>query len=121
MDAPQARRIAATLRHVLGGDAEDFSLARCSTAAAVPLQQHDAPALMRLLDHDNHEMRAKMKEFMKDPLFLPARPNAGPCRPSGRAQVAWGCPQPRVPAPAALRHAAGGGARAGAGEAQAHM
>lgn len=28
-------------------------------------------ALNRMLDHDNLEMRASMKEFMKDPIYVP--------------------------------------------------
>jgi hypothetical protein len=76
---PAARRVAATLRHVLGGDAEDVApaggaLARAPTAGSAPLlTPADVPALTRLLDHDNHEMRDAMKAFMKADLFLPVR------------------------------------------------
>ena len=67
-----ARRIAATLGHVLGGD-EAPALARAPTAGSVAVTPADVPALQRLLDHDNHDMRNAMKNFMKDPLFLPVR------------------------------------------------
>ena len=74
-DSPAARRIAANLRHVLGGDTpEAGGLARGLTAAAVALPQltpADVPQLTRALDHDNHEMRSRMKEFMKDETFTP--------------------------------------------------
>jgi hypothetical protein len=37
-------------------------------------QMQSKPAvaqLQHLLDHDNHELRARMKEFMRDPLYIP--------------------------------------------------
>jgi hypothetical protein len=31
----------------------------------------DVEGVQYLLDHDNHDTRKKMKELMKDPLFIP--------------------------------------------------
>jgi len=31
----------------------------------------DTSGLAALLDHDNHELRARMKEFMRDPIYIP--------------------------------------------------
>lgn len=31
----------------------------------------DVGALQRLLEHDNHEMRQKMKDFMKQDIYVP--------------------------------------------------
>ena len=74
------RRVAATLRHVLGGVeggvAPGGALRRVPTGAparAPLLTPADVPALTRMLDHDNHEMREAMKRFMKADLFMPVR------------------------------------------------
>ena len=116
-----ARRIAATLGHVLGGD-EAPALARAPTAGSVAVTPADVPALQRLLDHDNHDMRTAMKNFMKDPLFLPVR-GARPA-PAGCGRL-WfrscGAPADARGRDAALRHAAARGARAGAGAAVADL
>ncbi len=88
---PAQRRVAATLRHVLGGNADDataargVALRRAPTAASAPaLTPADVPAVTRLLDHDNHEMRDAMKRFMKADLFLPVR--------AGRRRAGRGAP-----------------------------
>jgi hypothetical protein len=45
---------------------------RRSWAAAHPAPAYfDTKALQRLLDHDNHEMRAELRAFLADPLFHP--------------------------------------------------
>jgi hypothetical protein len=45
---------------------------RQSWAAAHPAPaSFDVQALQRLLDHDNHEMRAELRAFLADPLFKP--------------------------------------------------
>jgi hypothetical protein len=75
----QSRRVAVLLSHVSsGGEEVATSLHRQATAAQLAplpsrLQPGDAAALCRLLDHDNHEMRAAMKDFMKGDLYKPVR------------------------------------------------
>lgn len=84
------RRVAATLRHVLGGDdagavAVGGALSRAPTgspARAPLLTPADVPALTRMLDHDNHDMRDNMKRFMKSDLYLPVRRAASLPRPT---------------------------------------
>lgn len=46
-------------------------LAACPTAAAAEFSSPVQAELQRLLEHDNHEMRAKLKEIMRDPLYRP--------------------------------------------------
>ena len=81
MNEAAHRRVAATLRHVLGGDesaaAPGGALSRSPTAAGPLLTPADVPALTRMLDHDNHDMREAMKRFMKNDLFLPVSASAG--------------------------------------------
>lgn len=36
-----------------------------------PPAELDISELQRLLEHDNHDTRAKLKELMKDDLYLP--------------------------------------------------
>ena len=119
------RRVAATLRHVLGGDespaAPGGALSRSPTGspAGPLLTPADVPALTRMLDHDNHDMREAMKRFMKNDLFLPVSASAGAPR-DGVSHDAWVADFSRRAAPA-LRHAAARGARAGAGAAVAGL
>lgn len=77
MEDPQVRRVQATLRHVLGGDASP-AVGRCPTAASAwpTITPSDVGEITRLLDHDNHDMRSKMKEFMKQEVFVPVRERA---------------------------------------------
>ena len=89
MNEAAHRRVAATLRHVLGGDesgaAPGGALWREPTAspARTPLlTPNDVPALTRMLDHDNHEMRDAMKRFMKHDLFMPVRAGGSQCQPA---------------------------------------
>lgn len=41
------------------------------TSSGVVAPSVDVDALQLLLDHDNYEMRAKMKEFMKQDVYVP--------------------------------------------------
>jgi hypothetical protein len=41
------------------------------TPPAGPPPAVDSAALQALLDHDNYATRARLKELMKDPLFVP--------------------------------------------------
>lgn len=43
----------------------------CSASASVSVSDKDVRDLQRILDHDNHEMRDELREFMKDPIFKP--------------------------------------------------
>jgi hypothetical protein len=79
---PAARRVQTLFHHVLGGDDDGRGvgpLARVPTAGgmlasgAPAVTPADVPALTRLLDHDNHDMRDAMKRFMKADLFMPVR------------------------------------------------
>lgn len=45
--------------------------AAAGTPPAGPPPPVDSAALQALLDHDNYDTRAKLKELMKDPLFVP--------------------------------------------------
>lgn len=74
MEDTQLRRVQATLRHVLGGDAAGIT--RSPTAAAwATISPDEVSQIQLLLDHDNHELRAKMKEFMKQEIYVPVRLN----------------------------------------------
>ena len=42
-----------------------------SQRAGWPAASFDVPAMTHLLDHDNHEMRKELREFLSDPLFSP--------------------------------------------------
>jgi hypothetical protein len=59
MNTSANRRIQALGSHLEGGSAP-------SGGQAVNIQK-----LQRLLDHDNHETRAAMKELMRDEIFVP--------------------------------------------------
>lgn len=99
MEDPQVRRIETTFRHVLGGNAAPFGVGRSSTAASAwpTITASDVKEITRLLDHDNHEMRDKMKEFMKQELFVPVsvpRARAGAwARAKRSAGCRWGLTQ----------------------------
>lgn len=64
----RSRRVGALARHLASSDPgsnldyQETSALHLGTAA----QQ-----LQRLLDHDNHEERQRLKDLMKDPLFTP--------------------------------------------------
>ena len=55
---------------LLGGHFTQFSGYQPSTGQPSSID-FDAALLQRLLEHDNWETRAQMKELMKDPLFIP--------------------------------------------------
>jgi len=85
MTAAAHRRVATTLAHVLGGNAEAVSPVPTSAQAA--LSPADVTTITRLLDHDNHEMRDAMKKFMDADLFLPVRARQKcPVEPAADAQ-----------------------------------
>eukprot|EP00803_Ostreobium_quekettii_P004024 evm.model.scf_590.4 EVM.evm.TU.scf_590.4 scf_590:26976-29367(+) len=44
---------------------------RGPAASGAPVAQFDPSELQRLLDHDSHEMRARLKDFMNQELFVP--------------------------------------------------
>lgn len=86
MEDPQVRRVQATLRHVLGGDAAPVGIGRQQPTAASAwptITAADCSEITRLLDHDNHEMRDEMKAFMNQELFVPV------CGEDGRCACLW--------------------------------
>ena len=54
----------------IGGHFSDFHGQQAS-AGQKGCIDFDAVLLQRLLEHDNWDTRARMKELMKDPLFIP--------------------------------------------------
>lgn len=61
---------AASGQRRLGVIAAHFDVTRGGEAAR-DRRSLDTQALQRLLDHDNHELRQRMKDFVKAEIYIP--------------------------------------------------
>ena len=65
MDPNSQRRLSVLQQHF------DYTLRRPEQKIAISSLPFDVRELQQLLDHDNHNMRAAVKEFMKNEIYLP--------------------------------------------------
>eukprot|EP01136_Pigoraptor_vietnamica_P012831 Opistho-1_new@53178 len=74
--AAAAARLAAATRHFHGSPAvlisgETALRPNVTRTKYGGKPSFDVAALGRMIDHDNHEMRASMRDFLKDPIYIP--------------------------------------------------